>query len=91
MRNARVALFLVSDHLLGSEFVTQNEMPELLRMAEERGLRVVWVLLRPCFREECGLRSYQGANAKRPLSGLKAAERDKIIHAACKTVLEVAG
>ena len=91
MRDANVALFLVSQEFLASEFVACNELPDLLRMAEERGLKIVWVLLNPCFWDQTALRDYQSVNAKEPLNGLKAGDRDRLILQACTEVLNAAG
>lgn len=88
MRHADVALFLVSSHFLASDFVNRDELPELLRMARQRSLRVVWVLLDVCLWEMTPLAKFQGVNADRPLIGLRSkAARQAVIKEAWLQVL----
>jgi len=59
LASARVALLLVSDDFLASEFVTNKELPPLLRAAEEEGLCILWVCLCPCFYEDTPISEFQ--------------------------------
>jgi formylglycine-generating enzyme required for sulfatase activity len=54
-----VALLLVSDDFLASEFVINKELPPLLRAAEAEGLCILWVCLGPCFYEATPIHDYQ--------------------------------
>ena len=47
LANASVALLLVSADFLASDFVTRSELPPLFRAAKQKGLRILWVPLRP--------------------------------------------
>ena len=59
LATAKVALLLVSDEFLASEFVTNKELPPLLEAAEREGLRILWVCLSPCFVEFTPINDFQ--------------------------------
>ena len=47
LASASVALLLVSADFLASDFVARSELPHLFRAAKQKGLRILWVPLRP--------------------------------------------
>jgi hypothetical protein len=59
LAEAKVALLLVSDAFLASEFVMNEEVPKLLAAAEAKGVRVLWVSLSPCLVEHTPIGEYQ--------------------------------
>ncbi|MFM7238149.1 MAG: SUMF1/EgtB/PvdO family nonheme iron enzyme [Cyanobium sp.] len=59
LAEAKVALLLVSDAFLASEFVMGQEVPKLLAAAEAEGVTVLWVSLSPSFVDETEIHSYQ--------------------------------
>jgi formylglycine-generating enzyme required for sulfatase activity len=59
LAQARVAVLLVSDNFLASEFVMGQEVPKLLAAAKAEGVRVLWVSLSPSFVEETDIHHYQ--------------------------------
>ena len=75
LAQARVALLLVSDHFLASEFVMGEEVPKLLAAAEAEGVRVLWVSLTSCLVEETEIHQYQAVlPPSRPLDKMAEAE-----------------
>jgi formylglycine-generating enzyme required for sulfatase activity len=59
LQQAQVALLLVSDAFLASEFVMNEEVPKLLAAAEAEGVRILWVSLSPCLVEYTPIHAYQ--------------------------------
>ena len=75
LAQAKVALLLVSDHFLASEFVMGEEVPKLLAAAEAEGVRVLWVSLSACLVEETEIHQYQAVlPPSRPLDQMAEAE-----------------
>ncbi len=87
MRDSQIALFLVSSHFLGSEFITRHELPSLVRYAaDERRVQILWVLLDDCIWEGSALADYQGENVNNPLTLLSEGERSRAIKNTCQRI-----
>ena len=77
---ARVAVFLVSQHFLDSEFIREKELPQLLSNAKDRGCTVFWVALSTSTVEDCEIGQYQAANdPASPLDTLPESEQNKVL------------
>ena len=77
---AKVALLLVSSDFLASEFVTNSELPQLLTAAEEEGLRILWVPLRPSLVRCTPIYAYQGlGDPGRPLARMDPVEQEEAL------------
>lgn len=60
---ATVAVLLVSADFLASDFITDNELPPILRNAEEQGTRIIPLIVKPCrFTRDKNLRHFQAIN-----------------------------
>lgn len=59
----KVAILLISTDFLGSEFIATDELPPLLKAAEEDGAVILSIILKPCLFEEFPeLNQYQAMN-----------------------------
>lgn len=91
MDSATVAVLLVSDHYLASDFIVHNELPPLLEAVEEKGLEVLWVAVSHSLVEETEIYKYQCVNdPKKPLDTLSGAEQKRVLANVCRGIKEAA-
>ncbi len=63
LENANVAILLVSADYLASDFIINNELPPLLLKAEQRGTRIIPLVIKPCrFARDHNLNHFQAVN-----------------------------
>jgi len=80
LAGAKVALLLVSSDFLASEFVTNSELPQLLAAAEEEGLRILWVPVRPSLVRRTPIGAYQAlGDPGRPLARMDPVEQEEAL------------
>jgi hypothetical protein len=88
---ACAAVLLVSSGFLASDFIMVHELPALLSAAEERGLRVVPIILSPCpFEQTRELSRFQAVNSpSRPLSRMSRHEAEEVLLAAALAIASI--
>ncbi len=87
LKMTRVAVLLVSPGFLASGFIHEHELGPLLKKAEEGGVRILWVPLRPSSYEETGLKDLQAVSApEKPLAQMERADRDAAWVSICKEI-----
>jgi TIR domain/WD domain, G-beta repeat len=92
LATARLAVLLVSQHFLDSDYITGTELPALLAAAERHELTLLWIHVSPCLYEETPLHSYQAAHdPERSLEEMTAAERKRALVAIGKRIKQVSG
>ena len=73
----KVAILIVSDTFLESDFVTRAKLPALLESERAKGLKICWVLASHCLFELAGLDALDAANSSNAaLDGLGLEKRD---------------
>jgi hypothetical protein len=85
---AHAAVLLVSADFMASEFIANNELPPLLRNAEERGTRIIPLLVKPSrFARDASLKHFQAANdPKNPLVLLPHGEQERVLDGVAEEV-----
>lgn len=80
INETKVAILLVSTDFLGSDFIATDELPPLLKAAEENGAVILIVILKPClFEEFAELNQYQALNPpSKPLVKMDNTEREDL-------------
>jgi serine/threonine protein kinase len=84
LASATLALLLVSDEFLASNFIQHVELPAILDAAVSRGLRIVWVPLAFTTVKWNAIANYQPCwPINRPLGSLPPAEQDRAVRDIC--------
>jgi len=85
LASTKVALFLVSPDLLGSDFIMTQELPYLLDAADRGEIVVTWILLRSCLHDRIRINEFQALHDVRtPLGALGPAAIDGALAAICR-------
>jgi formylglycine-generating enzyme required for sulfatase activity len=91
LSSATIALLLVSDHYLASDFIAKNEFLPILDRVERGGLRVFWMLLNPCLWDKTKIAEYQAIHdTNEPLRQLTPDKRQGELVRICEYITEMA-
>ena len=91
LARAKVAVLLVSQNFLASDFIAGQEIPAILEAAKANGLTIVWVPLTASLFEETEIASYQAAyDPATPLEGLSPAKLSEALVEIAKTIRDAA-
>jgi 7-cyano-7-deazaguanine synthase in queuosine biosynthesis len=81
MSRAKIALLLVSQDFIASDFIHNEELPELTKAAKEDGALLLWLPISHCTWESTSFAGFQSAvdtNPSHPLSEMTKPEKDFI-------------
>jgi GTPase SAR1 family protein len=88
---AKVAILLVSTDFLNSDFINKDEIPRLLKAAQEDGATILPLIIRPSlYTTHPSLRDYQAVNdPSKPLSKLSRPEQDEVLVSMTQRIMEL--
>ena len=87
LATTKVAMMIVSDLFLESDFITRAKLPALLEKERESGLEICWVLAGQCLFELVGLKESDAGNrVGSAFDGLGLAQRDAAVAGIAKKV-----
>jgi hypothetical protein len=90
LSHAQAAILLVSPEFLASEFIQSDELPPLLKAAQDDGLVILWVPVSSCSYRETPIASYQAASdPTQPLRGLTRGDQDRMLVKICGNIIKV--
>ena len=80
LQSASMAIFLVSQSFLASDFIAHQELPPLLEKARNQGLTIMWIAVSASTVNDSVLKAYQAANdPEHPLDDLPKPQRNKVL------------
>jgi len=80
LEGARVAVFLVTQNFLNSAFIQEQELPALLKSAQDRGCLIFWVAISASTVEDSEIARFQAANdPSRPLDSLPEPDQNRVL------------
>jgi hypothetical protein len=78
--SARVAVFLISQNFLNSEFIREKELPQLLANARDRGCTVFWIAVSASTVDDSVIGRFQAAhNPLEPLDTLSEPDQNRVL------------
>ncbi len=78
LSSAKAAVLLVTQDFLTSDFISKQELPQLLQAAKSDGVEIFWVAVSASTVEDTDISKFQAVNnPAEPLDGLSAPEQKK--------------
>jgi nucleoside phosphorylase len=88
--SAKVAVLLVSQQFLASDFIAKHELPPLLKAVQDEGVTVFWIYLSSCLYEQTEIATYQAAHdVSKPLDRLDKPHRQAVLSEICAKLVQL--
>jgi hypothetical protein len=88
--SAKIAVLLVSQHFVASDFIVNVELPQLVKASQAEELRIIWIAVGHCLYRETVLKEFQAANnPSRPLNAMSSAEADRQLVAIAERIQSI--
>jgi len=93
LSQAKIAVLLVSADFLGSDYITEHELPKLLEAARDEGATILPVIVSPSrYARTVDLGQFQAANdPARPLNSLTESEQEAVFEKVAEDVERLVG
>ncbi len=80
LENSTIAILLISADFIASDFIVENELPPLLNKANEKGMTILCVILKPSrFEKEPNLSKFQALNPpSKPVLSMSDYEQEEL-------------
>ena len=92
LATTRVALLLVSDHFLNTDFITRVELPEIMNAAKNGRVSIRWVPISDALHKYSDLANVQACcDPRKPLAHLSNAAKKAAIQKICDEIIEEFG
>ncbi len=92
LAQSQAAILLISADFLASDFIANEELPELLKTAKNNGLTILPVIVKPSLFGKTKLGAFQAVNnPSKPLAGLSVSEQDAELVKLAERVAELVG
>ncbi|MBY5960047.1 toll/interleukin-1 receptor domain-containing protein [Membranicola marinus] len=81
LNNSNIAILLISQHFLVSDFILKVELPSILKNAQLKGIKVIPIIVTHCmFEDYSKLSNFQSVNSPdNPLEVMKSSDINKLI------------
>ncbi len=90
LTSAKAAVLLISQNFLASDFINDEELPELLAAAETRGVTIFWIAVSSSTVEDTEIARFQAVNdPANPLDALPPGEQQKQLLQIYRRIKEV--
>ncbi len=91
LASAKIAVLLVSQNFLASDFIASHELPLLLVAAQKEGVTVFWIYFSSCLYEQTEIATYQAAHdVSKPLDRLDKPHRQAVFSEVCAKLIRLA-